>query len=173
MSARRLSEKQLSIPQNTHFLDFERSDGDSGKWPTDTTEIVDSEGQVNFMMPLELDSVAAVRWRLGVAQGLSVALNLPGENLRSHHKSMVLTSYLAGPIYALRDWPEGYAFYDHHKGKSEDPRHDIYLFGVYLFPLIFFVLIGCFYRFQSALPIRERVHSPCLMANARPHHEYR
>ena len=78
MSARRVSEKQVALPPNAHFLDFERSDGDSSRWPSDTTQIIDGEGQVNFMKPIGLDETSAVKWRLGVAQGLAIALKLPG-----------------------------------------------------------------------------------------------
>ncbi|RDB20827.1 hypothetical protein Hypma_012012 [Hypsizygus marmoreus] len=112
MSARRISEKQISIPENAHFLDFERSDGDPKSWPTNTTRIVDEEGHVNFMQPLTINDPASVRWRIGVAQGIAAALKLP-----------------EGPEYVLRDWPAGYAFFDHHKGISSAPRHDVYLFG--------------------------------------------
>ena len=83
MSARRVSEKQFAIPPNAHFLDFERSDGDSFRWPLDTTPIIDGEGQVNFMKPIGIDETAAVKWRLGVAQGLAIALKLPGIELIS------------------------------------------------------------------------------------------
>jgi Transcription-silencing protein, cryptic loci regulator Clr2 len=34
-----------------------------------------------------------------------------------------------GPSYVLKDWPQHYAMYDHHKGPKDSPRHDIYLFG--------------------------------------------
>lgn len=60
MSARRVSEKQFAIPPNAHFLDFERSDGDSSRWPSDTTQVIDSEGQVNFMKPIGLDETDAL-----------------------------------------------------------------------------------------------------------------
>jgi hypothetical protein len=29
----------------------------------------------------------------------------------------------------LKNWPEGYRMFDHHKGKADAPRHDVYLFG--------------------------------------------
>ena len=73
-----MSEKQVTVPPNAHFLDFERSEGDSSRWPSDITQIIDSEGQVNFMKPIGIDESHAVKWRLGVAQGLAIALKLPG-----------------------------------------------------------------------------------------------
>lgn len=35
----------------------------------------------------------------------------------------------AGPSYVLKNWPEGYCMFDHHKGPHATPRHDIYFFG--------------------------------------------
>jgi hypothetical protein len=78
MSARRVSEKGVTIPQNAHFLDFTRSDGDSSRWPTDTTEVIDNEGQVNFMKPVGIDDGPSIRWRVGVGQGVAKGLNLAG-----------------------------------------------------------------------------------------------
>lgn len=84
MSARRISDKHGAIPQNPHFLQFERSDGDPRTWPTNTAQVIDREGHVNFMRPLGLDHPATIRWRIGVAQGLATALKLPGESRRSY-----------------------------------------------------------------------------------------
>lgn len=37
--------------------------------------------------------------------------------------------------FALRDWPSGYKFYDHHKGQLGGAiRHDVYLVGAYKRP---------------------------------------
>ncbi|KAF9466099.1 hypothetical protein BDZ94DRAFT_1158717 [Collybia nuda] len=112
MSARRISDKPVSVPENATFLEFERSDGDRRTWPTNTTPIVDSEGHVNFMQPVDLESSSAIRWRIGAGQGAAVALERP-----------------AGPNYVLKDWPEGYRLFDHHKGPEANPRHDLYMFG--------------------------------------------
>ncbi|KAJ6619838.1 hypothetical protein B0H10DRAFT_1876393 [Mycena sp. CBHHK59/15] len=101
-----------ALPPNPSFLDFPRSDGDSAVWPTNTTRIVDSEGCVNYMQHVGLDEPLSVKWRVGVGDALSVALKLPG-----------------GPSYVLRDFPSGYRMFDHHKGKADNPRHDVYLFG--------------------------------------------
>lgn len=80
MSARRISDKPVIVPENATFLEFERSDGDRRTWPTNTTPIVDSEGHVNFMQPVDLDSSSAIRWRIGAGQGAAVALERPGES---------------------------------------------------------------------------------------------
>ncbi|KAF8074836.1 hypothetical protein FPV67DRAFT_1575013 [Lyophyllum atratum] len=112
MSARRISSKDVGLPKDPHFLDFVRSDGDPSHWPKNTTEIVDKAGEVNFMQPVDIDHAHAIRWRVGAAQGIAIAAKLP-----------------EGPDYVLRSWPEGYAFFDHHKGVRNAPRHDLYLFG--------------------------------------------
>ncbi|KAG5723675.1 hypothetical protein E4T56_gene20246 [Termitomyces sp. T112] len=112
MSARKISEKAIEMPKNPHFLDFERSDGNSSRWPTNTTRVVDSSGEVNYMQPLTLEHPQTIKWRLGVAQAIAAATGMP-----------------ASPSYILREWPAGYAFFDHHKGPALNPRHDLYLFG--------------------------------------------
>ncbi|GLB41941.1 putative transcription-silencing protein Clr2 [Lyophyllum shimeji] len=112
MSARRVSDKTVELPKNPIYIEFERSDGDASQWPRNTTRIVDKDGEVNYMQPLDLDSAPALKWRMGTAQGIAVATNMsPSKD------------------YILRDWPAGYAFFDHHKGKADSPRHDLYLFG--------------------------------------------
>ncbi|KAG6890321.1 hypothetical protein C0995_009528 [Termitomyces sp. Mi166 len=112
MSARRISDKAIEMPNNPYFFDFERSDGNPSRWPPNTTRIVDSSGEVNYMQPLTLEHPQSMRWRLGVAQGIAAATGMP-----------------ASPSYILRNWPTGYAFFDHHKGPADNPRHDLYLYG--------------------------------------------
>ncbi|KAJ7116061.1 hypothetical protein C8R44DRAFT_221096 [Mycena epipterygia] len=111
MSHRNHSNKH-ALPANPAFIDFPRSDGDSGLWPQNTTQELDEEGCVNFMQHVNLDEPIAIKWRVGVGDAISVALKLPG-----------------GQPYVLRDFPSGYRMFDHHKGKVENPRHDVYLFG--------------------------------------------
>ncbi|KAJ7247607.1 hypothetical protein B0H12DRAFT_736890 [Mycena haematopus] len=110
MSHRSHSTKH-TLPDNPTFIDFPRSDGDSTLFPTNTTRIVDDEGCVNFMQPVGLDEPLSVKWRVGVGDAISVALQLPNAN------------------YVLRDFPTNYRMFDHHKGKADAPRHDVYLFG--------------------------------------------
>ncbi|KAG6821422.1 hypothetical protein H0H93_010146 [Arthromyces matolae] len=112
MSARRLGDRAIEMPHNPQFISFPRSDGDSSRWPTNTTRIVDNSGEVNFMNPLTLDHPQAMKWRLGTAQGIAAA-----------------TGMQANPSYILEGWPAGYALYDHNKGSADNPRHDLYLFG--------------------------------------------
>jgi hypothetical protein len=72
--------KQFSdIPDNPKFVEFERSDGNSGGWPSNTTRIVDHEGCVNFYQRVELDQPMGIKWRVQVGAALSAALNWPGK----------------------------------------------------------------------------------------------
>ncbi|KAG0709404.1 hypothetical protein DFH29DRAFT_229175 [Suillus ampliporus] len=100
-----------AIPANPNFLDFPRSDGDPGKWPTNTTPTVDSEGHVNYMRVVALDESLSIKWRVEVGAALATKLNMAQGN------------------YVLQGWPEGYQMYDHNKGPQDNPRHDAYLMG--------------------------------------------
>ncbi|KAF7308845.1 Actin-related protein 8 [Mycena kentingensis (nom. inval.)] len=102
------------LPANPNFISFSKSDGNSSTWPKDTTEVVDDEGNVNFMRPVPLDESISVKWRIGIADALAAHFGYPDASSRS---------------YVLQSFPHGYAMYDHNKGKRSAPRHDIYLFG--------------------------------------------
>ena len=80
MSARRISEKGALLPENPHFLEFERTDGDPTFWPANTTRVVDADGHVNFMQHIDIDSPLSVKWRVAVAQGVALGLELPRES---------------------------------------------------------------------------------------------
>ncbi|KAI0766707.1 hypothetical protein BD413DRAFT_569971 [Trametes elegans] len=101
-----------TLPENPHWLEFDRSDGDSSLLPKNTKKIIDSDGQVNFMRPVPLDESLAIMWRVGIGGQLAVRMGLP-----------------AGPSYVLKTFPEGYHLYDHNKGPAKTPRHDPYLCG--------------------------------------------
>jgi hypothetical protein len=87
MSSRRISDKGVALPDNPHFLEFERSDGDSRTWPSNTTQIVDGDGHVNFMQYVEIDALAAIKWRRGAGKGAATALELPGVSCESYLRS--------------------------------------------------------------------------------------
>ncbi|KAJ7091415.1 hypothetical protein B0H15DRAFT_906443 [Mycena belliarum] len=112
MSSHRNHSTKHALPPNAVFLDFPRSDGDSSLWPTNTTRQVDEEGCVNYMQHVGLDEPLSVKWRVGVGDAISVALKLQ-----------------SGSPHVLSDFPSGYRMFDHHKGKADNPRHDVYLFG--------------------------------------------
>ncbi|KAI0369154.1 hypothetical protein BV20DRAFT_968342 [Pilatotrama ljubarskyi] len=101
-----------TLPDNPEWLEFPRSDGDPSALPKNTKQIVDSEGQVNFMRPVPLDESLAIGWRVSVGAQLAVRMGLP-----------------EGRQYVLKSFPEGYQLYDHNKGPVKAPRHDPYLCG--------------------------------------------
>ncbi|KAI0630548.1 hypothetical protein C8Q77DRAFT_1133756 [Trametes polyzona] len=101
-----------TLPENPEWIEFPRSDGDPSLLPKNTTRLVDSDGQVNFMRPVSLDESLAILWRVGVGAQLAVRMGLP-----------------EGPNYVLKAWPEGYQLFDHNKGPAKAPRHDAYLCG--------------------------------------------
>ncbi|KAI0272510.1 hypothetical protein BC834DRAFT_948875 [Gloeopeniophorella convolvens] len=101
-----------TLPANPQYLDFERTDGDAGLLPTNTKEIVDKDGQVNYMKPLALEDSPNIHWRRQIATKVAERMGKP-----------------PGKNYVLRAWPEGYHMYCHYKGKQAAPRQDLYLMG--------------------------------------------
>ncbi|KAI9064803.1 hypothetical protein FKP32DRAFT_1757175 [Trametes sanguinea] len=101
-----------TLPDNPSWLEFPRSDGDPSALPKNTKQVVDSDGQVNFMRPVPLDESLAIGWRVSVGAALATRMGLP-----------------EGPKYVLKSFPEGYQLYDHNKGPVKAPRHDPYLCG--------------------------------------------
>lgn len=88
MPSRNLSDNH-TMPPNPTFIEFPRSDGQQGLWPTSTTRIVDSEGHVNFMYHLEPESSPSVKWRTQVGKALSIDMNMPGESTRAMPHTLV------------------------------------------------------------------------------------
>ena len=79
MSARRVTvDTRLEEPANPTYIDFPRGDGQPITWPTNTTRIVDSEGQVNFFDPLPLSHNQSIRWRALVASAIANDLQMAG-----------------------------------------------------------------------------------------------
>ncbi|KAI1793512.1 hypothetical protein LXA43DRAFT_1001067 [Ganoderma leucocontextum] len=101
-----------ALPDNPSWLEFPRSDGDPAQLPKNTTKVVDSEGQVNYMRPVGMEESLANLWRVTIGNQLAIRMQLP-----------------QGPKYVLRNFPEGYQLFDHNKGPAEGPRHDPYLCG--------------------------------------------
>ncbi|KAG1765717.1 hypothetical protein EV702DRAFT_1151416 [Suillus placidus] len=100
-----------TIPPNSTFIDFLRSDGDPSNWPQDTTPHIDGEGHVNYMRQAALDESLSIKWRVKVGAALASKLNMAEGN------------------YVLQGWPAGYQMFDHNKGPKDSPRHDAYLIG--------------------------------------------
>ncbi|KAI0075301.1 hypothetical protein K474DRAFT_1664349 [Panus rudis PR-1116 ss-1] len=111
MSVRRIATTH-TLPPNPHWLEFPRSDGSKKQWPTNTQKIVDPQGHVNFMRPVGIDESLCIHWRRQAGIAVAKAMGLPD-----------------GPAYVLKDWPSGYAMFDHNKGPQANPRHDPYLYG--------------------------------------------
>jgi hypothetical protein len=80
MSARRQFSDKHALPSNPSIVEFERSDGNSGVWPSNTTRVVDHEGCVNYMHAVELDQPIGIKWRVQVGAALGAALNWPGKS---------------------------------------------------------------------------------------------
>lgn len=133
MSVRRVAlESKFEEPTHPIYIDFPRSDGASATWPTNTTRVVDSEGQVNFYDHLPLSSGQSIRWRMVAASAIANELQMAGRfsSAAWYHLSKTnLRIVTEGPSYILRDFPTGYRFFDHNKGSAADPRHDLYLYG--------------------------------------------
>ncbi|KAI0310399.1 hypothetical protein OF83DRAFT_1031400, partial [Amylostereum chailletii] len=100
------------MPPAAVFLDFPRSDGDRKSWPPNTTQIVDRDGTVNFYKPIPEDVGASLKWKHQIAMKVAEKMGLE-----------------SGKNYVFRKWPDGYGFFDHHKGAVAAPRHDAYLIG--------------------------------------------
>lgn len=75
MSAR---ETRFEEPANPTYIDFPRGDGSPSTWPTNTTRIVDSEGQVNFFDYVPLSHSHSVRWRTVAASAIAIDLQMAG-----------------------------------------------------------------------------------------------
>jgi len=66
-----------TLPPNPEFLDFERTDGDPKKWPTNTKQVVDTDGNVNYMKPLGPDDSSDIHWRCQIATKVAERLGKP------------------------------------------------------------------------------------------------
>jgi len=128
--SRRVSQPNIAFKSSTVFLDFPRSDGDSSVRPTNIIYSVDTEGQVNFHEPLDVEgSGHAKKWRAAIGKAVATKLEMQGDCMPYILPSDRPDFILAGNNYVLRSWPAGYQMYDHHKGPAVNPRHDLYLYG--------------------------------------------
>jgi hypothetical protein len=66
------------VPSNPTYLEFEFSDGDPSKWPSNTTRVVDNEGCVNYFEYLPLENGKNLQWRMQIGEAVAKDLNLPG-----------------------------------------------------------------------------------------------
>ena len=124
-----------ALPANPVYLDFGKTDGDAKQLPTNTREVVDTDGQVNYMKPLGLEDSSNIHWRYQIAMKIAERMGKPCmysllRPFRELPHRTILIASLAGKNYVLRSWPEGYHLYCHMKGKQSAPRQDIYLMGM-------------------------------------------
>lgn len=66
-----------TLPSSPEFLEFERTDGDAKQWPTNTKEVVDSDGQVNYMKPLGPNDSSDIHWRCQIAMKAAERMGKP------------------------------------------------------------------------------------------------
>jgi hypothetical protein len=66
------------LPENAFFIEFPDSDGDAGRYPLNTTRVVDAAGEVNFMQFLDSDSPICKKWRHHIGTAVGKELQLGG-----------------------------------------------------------------------------------------------
>ena len=66
-----------TLPLNPEFLDFERTDGDAKQWPSNTKEVIDADGNVNYMKPIGPDDSPSIHWRSQIAMKIAERLGKP------------------------------------------------------------------------------------------------
>ena len=66
-----------TLPTNPVYLEFQRTDGDAKQLPTNTREVVDNDGQVNYMKPLGPEDSSNIHWRCQVAIKVAEKLGKP------------------------------------------------------------------------------------------------
>ena len=78
-----------TLPENPEWLEFSRSDGITNSLPKNTKKVVDGDGQVNYMRPVEMDESLAILWRVNVATQLAKRMGLPGRPCIERPQSFV------------------------------------------------------------------------------------
>jgi hypothetical protein len=128
------------LPSNPTYLEFEFSDGDPSKWPSETSREVNSEGIVNFsnIYLWRMEKIFSGESKL-VKLLLKICICLVRIQPRVYNTNTEPASVVTvGPKYVLKSFPDGYRFFDHHKGPPLRPRQDVYLYGalVALSPIV-------------------------------------
>lgn len=107
MASRKLGDAAISIPANATVLEFKRTDGNASLWPTNTTRIVESDGQVNFMRHLDLDAHTCVKWRMQVARAVAIDKGMPGNAIRCAFCNVIDLTVSVGQRIRSMCWPAG------------------------------------------------------------------
>lgn len=80
MSARpRTLSTKYGLPPKPEWIQILTSDGDRSTWPANTTRIVDAEGHVNFMDPVDYDHPICKKWQVEVGRAIALAKELPSK----------------------------------------------------------------------------------------------
>lgn len=80
MSARiRTHSTKYSLPPSPEWVQILASDGDRNTWPVNTTRVVDTEGHVNFMDPVDYDHPICRKWQVEVGRAIAIAKELPSK----------------------------------------------------------------------------------------------
>ncbi|KAF8318763.1 hypothetical protein DL93DRAFT_2164934 [Clavulina sp. PMI_390] len=112
---RRVTQEEATFPPN-RILRWPRTDAKGReRFPTNTTESYDANGVLNYLKLLDPLDADHFNWRKKVGTDLAKTVDK-------------LPDVEGG--YIIDDFPQGYEFYDHHKGQGGGKiRHDVYLFG--------------------------------------------
>ncbi|PSR82623.1 hypothetical protein PHLCEN_2v6056 [Hermanssonia centrifuga] len=81
MSIRRIGNTK-TLPPNPKWVELPRSDGDRSQWPKNTERVVDHEGCVNFMRPIDIDEAVSITWRVAAGKMIAQTLKLDGKCAR-------------------------------------------------------------------------------------------
>jgi hypothetical protein len=122
---------KAELPANLTLKDFPASDGIKN-WPTNNTRVVNENSSFDYYEALDLDNPESIRWRVQLGEHLQRALSWPGKCVEKMTTSIAILIFLGsdGPNYVIRDFPQGYKLFKHHKGTGKSHRTDMYLFGM-------------------------------------------
>lgn len=123
-----LTTRSPIVPPSTHdveegafmidnnIISINVSDGDESRRPPP-----DHHDNTKFSVfkPMALDDKVSTRWRRTIGKHLAVETLKKVLNVKE-------------PVWTLKQFPKGYALYDHQTGRileKKNPRHDYYLYG--------------------------------------------
>lgn len=72
------------LPENPRWVEIDTSDGDSSRWPpkSKTERNPDQLGNVDYMLPLDIDHGLSNKWRIQIGQALAEMLGYPEKGMR-------------------------------------------------------------------------------------------
>ena len=69
-----IGSRAQAIPADAVYIEVDRTDASSTKWPEVTTEYVNKEGKLNWFRPVTLDENPAVLWRMTIGKWLAAQM---------------------------------------------------------------------------------------------------